>query len=133
MTATCDRCEIQQILGKVSLVSDLDDLEDLRHLYAPDAIWTSGEETRDGVEAIIRGIGKFRIAGMTGPGSNAIHFSMSLSITVSGEEAEAISHFALVTGKSHPRSMPSVGTYFDQLKRTDAGWRIVRRRMELLS
>lgn len=132
MTVDCDRCAIQDVLGRAIVLTDFGELEQLSEVYHEDAVWTSGSATRNGAAELIAGIVAFRASGKSGPGSHALHFHMPLSITVDGDKALAVSHFALVDGTATPKAMTAVGTYTDELLRTANGWRITRRRMDLI-
>lgn len=130
-SANCDDCAIRNLLGRATEISDFGDLADLSSVFADDACWVSGGARREGRQAMIAGMAAFRDSGKSGPGSGCLHFHMPLSVQVNGDQASAVSHFALVDGRSEPRAMLAIGSYKDDLVRTADGWRISRREMLL--
>lgn len=63
------------------------------------------------------------------PAGHTLHRLSNFAITVTGDTAEARTYIdALIFAQDNASAVHAVGFYDDELVRTDAGWRIARRR-----
>lgn len=123
-TQTEDDSSIRSLIGLAALTGDVGEPEDYRRIYSPNATWRSGQERQTGADEIVAAAAARRDQGISGPGTATRHFVVPLHVTVSGDRATAVSYFAFLTATTSAPTVSVVGTYRDELVRTEDGWRI---------
>ncbi len=112
---------VERVLLDYAALNDAGEWEALAALFLPDGRTnrpTAPDVFIEGREAILEA---FRAR----PARVSRHIIANMRVTVSGEEAIAISQILLFTGAATP---PLVGSYRDRLLKTAQGWRFAERR-----
>jgi SnoaL-like domain len=118
-----DDAAIRNLIGLAALLGDEGSPEDYRRVYAPDAVWQMGQTMQSGADEVVAAAAARRAEGVSGPGTGTRHLVVTLQVDVAGDTARAVSHYLFLAGTA----IRTVGTYRDQLTRTEAGWQIRRR------
>ena len=127
MNALDDEAEIRALITKLALIVDEGSLEDYDAVYAPDAIWETGDDTHRGIEAIRAASMRRRADGMTGPGSGGRHLVTPMRIEIEGNTAVGWTYFIFLVGTGGTPKIHAFGIYDDAFTRSSVGWRIGRR------
>ncbi|WP_236792044.1 nuclear transport factor 2 family protein [Amycolatopsis sp. GM8] len=122
-----DDAQIRAVLLLAAFLADEGKLTDYDRVYAQDATWTGGGKTQTGLDEIIAASQGRRDSGTTGIGSHNRHVTTPVSVTVDGDQAEAVSYFMFVTSTNATPQIKMFATYRDKLRRTADGWRITER------
>lgn len=116
--------EIERLLLDYAALNDAGEWDALAALFLPD-----GRMNRPTApDAFIEGQGAIREAFRARPARASRHIVANMRVTVSGDEATAISQILLFTGAG---TAPLVGSYRDRLRKTAQGWRFAERRGSL--
>ena len=127
-----DHREIVAVAVRYASACDTRDWKLFEDVFVPDVRTEYGTEFRlegrDEVVAMIRSM-----LGGCGPTQ---HLLGSHSVSVDGDRATsscAIRAFHIGIGAATGKSYEAIGAYHDELVRTRAGWRISRRRMDVIA
>ena len=126
-----DDAAIRSLIGLAAHLGDEGVPDDYRRLYTPDAAWRMGDARQTGIDEITVAAAARRAEGVSGPGTGTRHFVVPLHIEVTGDSARAVSYFQFITETAAAPSIALVGSYRDELARTDRGWRIRSRDITL--
>lgn len=119
-----DRMDILQLFARYCHIVDDCTWDKLPEVFAEDAVfdYSSLGETVQGRRTRMNGVREFMdflTATMAGMGPGLTHFMTNHLITVSGDEADIVSH-------NHVLNIPQGGHYTSHARRTPEGWRIDR-------
>jgi len=127
--AAADRAEIENLLVRYAIALDTRDWELLASCFVPDVVYRFAHvgdvEGIDGVVEICRR--------SLDPLDASQHLIASPYVEVHGDEARSRCSFQaqhVREGLEGGRNFVVAGTYVDRLRRTEDGWRIVRRELE---
>lgn len=127
--ALLDRAEIEDVLLRYASTTDRFDYAGLREVFTDDARARFGDEWLEGADAIVTRIRRHTIDFAWQ------HHQLSVyHVDVDGDTARALTY---TTSHQVTKGIPDqvrliVGRYHDELRRTDQGWRITSKEMELL-
>lgn len=136
--APLDRAAIEDLLVRYAFAIDLREWAELREVFTDDAaiVYSGGAQQHTGIDAIVSFFR--RTAGRVAATQHLLHPSR---IRATGPEtAEGLTHVtAHHVRHGSPRPAPAsatftvTGTYADRYTKTAAGWRISRRRLDLVT
>ncbi|GLZ42007.1 nuclear transport factor 2 family protein [Actinokineospora sp. NBRC 105648] len=136
MTAA-DMILITDLIARVAQLADEGDIDDYLDLFTADAVWEmTGDlavpaQTRTGRLEIAEGVRQRRAGGVQGPGSATRHIVSGTSVVPDGDHATAMSYWRFYTSTTSTPHLVGMGTYQDQLRRTDTTWRMSHRRITI--
>jgi ketosteroid isomerase-like protein len=123
-----DRLEIRNLVAKIAHAADVGSVAEYVALLTDDVVWElPGAPPIVGIAAMTAGIEARRAAGVTGPGSHTRHVVSTVEVHVDGDRATSLAFFEFLTDCAGTPTVAGVGSYQDKLRRTDVGWKIVRR------
>lgn len=116
--------EIERLLLEYAALNDAGEWDALAALFLPE-----GRMNRPTApDAFVEGQGAILEAFRSRPARTSRHIVANMRVTVSGDDATAISQILLFTAGG---TAPLVGTYRDRLRKTTQGWRFAERRGSL--
>lgn len=125
-----DRFAVQDVITLYATVMDTRDWPRLAEVFAEDVHTTYGGQSVDGLGAVTTHIASH----LDGCGPSQ-HLLGNHRIVITGDEATAVTSVRVIHLGAGERSSlspyDSIGEYHDRLRRTDAGWRIVERRLDV--
>ncbi|GIH06702.1 hypothetical protein Rhe02_47690 [Rhizocola hellebori] len=122
-----DDALIRSLIGRAAHLGDEGEPDDYRTLYTDDAVWTMGESTQTGIEAIVEATRQRRLQKVSGPGTDSRHLVVPLHVSTNGDTASAVSYFLFFVNVATVPTVKMFGVYEDELARLPVGWRIRRR------
>jgi uncharacterized protein (TIGR02246 family) len=129
LTAAEDELAVRNIVARLAQYADGPDVDAYVDLFAPDAVWDMPGAPRRGHAEIRAGSEERRAAGQMGPGSNTRHAVTTVAVTVDGDTAVGDSYWQFWADTTTAPRVALMGTYHDELVRTDAGWKLQRRQI----
>ena len=124
-----DRAQITELLDRYAEAIDLRRWELLETVFAPDARFDSGEWVVQGRPELVAQIRTY----IDGCGPTQ-HLLGNYRVTLDGDTARSrvyVRAFHACKDRSDPRTYEMGGEYADELRRTPAGWRSVRRSLRV--
>ena len=118
---------IRELMARYAQALDACRFADVAACFAPDGEWTTDYGTARGpagIEAFIRGI-----VPVKGEGPQRKHYITNIIITVDGDRASAVSDYLIVRESENGLIPVMGGTYKDQFRNTQAGWRFSRKEL----
>lgn len=137
---TAGDAEIRTILARLAHLADAGEIDQYLSLFTDDAVWRMpanpgiGLEAseRRGVDAIAAGVRERRQAGVQGPGTATKHLVTTTAVRLDGPDtAVAESYWIFLVDTTSAPRIQSTGRYEDTFRRTDDGWRLAVRSIEL--
>lgn len=135
--ATTAELEIRNVLALLAQLADTGDVDAYVALLADDVVWAMpanpavglAASERHGRDDIAAGQRERIAGGLQGPGSATMHVvtTVSISLSADGSSAAARSVFQYWGDTTTAPAIRNVGRYVDELRRTDAGWKLARR------
>jgi uncharacterized protein (TIGR02246 family) len=122
-----DELAIRNLIANAARLADGDDVEAYVDLFTPDASWEMPEATRRGHDEIRAGAVERRAAGQVGSAAATRHTVGTIVVSLDGDRAGAESTFQFFVDTTTTPTLSMVGTYHDELVRSDAGWKLARR------
>ncbi len=122
-----DELAVRNLVARVALCADGDDVDAYVDLFAEDATWAMPGAPRHGHADIRAGSEARRAAGDIGPGSNTRHVVTNIAVTLTGDDAVADSYWQFFVETDAAPRVQMIGTYRDRLVRTPGGWKIAHR------
>jgi uncharacterized protein (TIGR02246 family) len=122
---------IRNLIANVARLADGDDVDAYVDLFTSDASWEMPGATRRGHEEIRAGAVERRSAGQVGPAAATRHTVGTTVVTLGSDRAAADSTFQFYVDTTTTPTLSMVGTYHDEFVRTDAGWRLARRVIQI--
>ncbi len=132
LQAMLDQRACEQLITRYTHLVDFGPGAEVADLFTDDGVWTSGDETYEGRDAIVEFFGRDR------GHAKSRHVSSNTSVSASGDSAEGLSYFTLYRYTKEKPRVPDLddqpvilGQYRDQFVRTAEGWRIKHRQAEV--
>lgn len=133
-----DELETRKLIARIGQLADEGDLGDYAACFTADANWeicpapgTAASQDsippRRGHAEIRAGAQERRDAGLQGPGTRSRHMITPMVVDVDGDAAAATSCILFVVNVDGRNQIGYAGTYRDELRRTEQGWKVVRR------
>jgi len=125
-----DELAIRNLLNKVALLadSDSDDLEAYGACWAEDGIWETPRSITRGRQAIQEGAAARRRDGLQGPRTNTCHVVTNQIVEFDGpDSASSQSYMLFLIDTVDVPKIRVLARYFDNLSRTDQGWKLAKR------
>ena len=126
-----DEFAIRNLLAKTALAADEGTLDEYLGFFTEDGVFDVMGAAREGREAMRAGTEGGRTSGNVGPGSHTIHVLAASDVQVNGDEATALSSFVFYRDTHETPVANLVGRYHDRLRRTDGGWKLAYRRVQI--
>jgi 3-phenylpropionate/cinnamic acid dioxygenase small subunit len=125
MTDRDDRADIAEVLLRYATGIDRRDWELFATAFTADCELDYGEiGTWHGIDAVVEIMTQMHA--MAGP---TMHRLSNLVITIDGDGAQARTYIdGIILGQDSQSGVNALGFYDDDLVRTDAGWRVSRRK-----
>ncbi len=119
----------EALITRYTHIADFGPGSSMPDIFTGDGVWTSGEETYEGRDALAAFFGRDK------GHAKSRHVSSNVAVTITADdEAEALSYFTLYRYSEEKPRVPDLdqqpvilGEYRDRFVRTEAGWRISRR------
>jgi len=128
---TSDELQVRNVLAAFAVATDIGSVDDYMGLLADDAvIELAGRPKRNGTEELRAGADAGRSSGTLGPGSHTIHLLGASGVAVEGDTASATTPFVFFSSTDGVAVPAVAGHYYDEFRRTEAGWRLTHRRMQ---
>jgi 3-phenylpropionate/cinnamic acid dioxygenase small subunit len=133
-----DELAIRDLLARVAQTCDFGTLDDYLGLFTEDATLDMPDNPqvgvlasrREGRPALAVGVRERRALGVQGPGTATIHVVTTVTVERTGADtASASSYWMYYARCDGTPELRSIGHYADDVRRTDDGWRIARRRI----
>jgi uncharacterized protein (TIGR02246 family) len=133
-----DELAIRDLLARVAQTCDSGTLEEYLSLFTEDASFDMPDNPQVGIRASRRagrpelaaGVRERRALGVQGPGTATIHVVTTVTVERTGADtASASSYWMYYVRCDGAPELRSMGHYADDVRRTDDGWRIARRRI----
>jgi 3-phenylpropionate/cinnamic acid dioxygenase small subunit len=127
-----DELEVRNVLARIAQLADDGSLDEYMSLYTDDAVWDAGGSfgVKRGHAEILAGARERRAAGTAGPGTHKRHVLTTTAVRVEGATAHARSYFLFYVDCDKAPRVQVAGAYQDELRRTPAGWKLARRKVE---
>ncbi|MGH1488389.1 MAG: nuclear transport factor 2 family protein [Acidimicrobiales bacterium] len=133
LRAMLDQRACEALITRYTHLVDFGPGVEVADLFTDDGVWSSGQETYEGRDAIAKFFGRER--GHT----KSRHVSSNTAVTPTGADtADGLSYFTLYRYTEEKPRVPDLddqpvilGEYRDSFVRTSEGWRIVRRDAEV--
>lgn len=122
-----DQFEIQQLLARYTHAADIHPPEAMREVFATDGRFHIDAMDIDvhGIDAIVQFFTKMR------PDMDGVyHVNSNLVVDIDGHTATAVSYLTTLRSGATPEIV-GVARYEDELVKTDHGWRIQTRGVDL--
>lgn len=126
-TSIQDHIEIEQLLARYTHAADIHPPAAMRDIFAADGrfhIDAMGVDAK-GIEAIVE-----FFTGMRGDMAGVFHVTSNLVIDIDGNTATAVSYLTIMQTGAETK-INGFARYEDELVRTDQGWRIQSRGIDL--
>ncbi|MGW5383383.1 nuclear transport factor 2 family protein [Nocardia sp. NPDC003963] len=127
--STAAELEVRDLLGRCALCADEGHAEEYRNFYSVDVVWETTGTRQVGIDEVVAAAVERRRAGVSGPGSHTRHVITTLTVSIDGSTAQALSYVQFYRN-THDAPIPALLVrYSDQLRRGDNGWKITHRRI----
>lgn len=127
--STAAELEVRDLLGRCALCADEGHAEEYRNFYSEDAVWETGDTRQAGIAELVAAAVERRRTGVSGPGSHTRHVITTLTVTVDGPKAQAVSYLQFYRNTHATPVLALIMRYSDELCRGDDGWKITHRRI----
>ncbi|MGW0002407.1 nuclear transport factor 2 family protein [Nocardia grenadensis] len=121
--------EVRDLLGRCALCADEGHAAEYRNFYSEDVVWETTGTRQVGIAEVIGAAVERRRTGVSGPGSHTRHVITTLTVAIDGSKAQALSYVQFYRNTHATPIAGLIVRYSDQLRRSDAGWRITHRRI----
>ncbi|WP_327152115.1 nuclear transport factor 2 family protein [Nocardia sp. NBC_01329] len=121
--------EVRDFLGRCALCADEGHAEEYRNFYSEDVVWETTGTRQVGIAEVVAAAVERRRAGISGPGSHTRHVITTLTVTVDGSKAQALSYVQFYRDAHATPILELIIRYSDKLCRGDGGWKITHRRI----
>lgn len=128
-----DELLIRNLVAKLALQADGDDIEQYLSLFTEDAEWVMATPTRNacvvGHADIKAAALQRRAEGAQGAGSHTRHAITTLAVDVDGDQATGRCYMLVLKNANATPVFSGMVVYDDQYRRTTEGWKLASRKI----